>query len=68
MTPNPTDGRRDHDDDPWSPARYAEAREQDRVSGKGFRLSGQAVTLIFGVLVGIVITIIYAAYLLGAVG
>lgn len=68
MTPNPADGQRDHDDDPWSPARYEEAREQNRVSGTGFRLSGQAVMLIFGVLLGIVITIVYAAYLLGAGG
>lgn len=59
MSPHPADER---DDNPWSAARYREAEEEDRAAGtRGFRLSGQAVMIIFGVLLGIGITI-YAGY------
>lgn len=66
MTSNPDDHR---DDDPWSPERYAQAREEDRASGsRGFVLSGQAIGLIIGILVGIVITVVYAIYLMNSAG
>lgn len=66
MTSNPGDP---HDDNPWSPERYAEAREEDRAAGsRGFHLSGQAIGLIIGMLVGIVITVVYAIYLVNSGG
>lgn len=59
MSPHPADER---DDNPWSAARYREAKEEDRASGTGgFRLSGQAAMLILGVLIGLGITF-YGAF------
>ncbi len=60
MTSNPGD---QPDDNPWSPERYAEAWAEEQANKrKGPWLSMQAKVLIFGVLLGVGITL-YGIYL-----